>query len=124
MGSPTEEGMRTPAAGRLSGRCSWQPTSALSLAPGPVPSIREGLRLSEIRADAAFADGEKSTATRVVCAVGALDLPGIAGVEELAELALALLALRRLDLLRHQGVVDRTLDRSEDPDRCWAVRGV
>src|ERR671911_1203371 len=52
------------------------------------------------------------------------DCPGVAGVEELAELALALLAPRRFDLLRHQGVVDRAFDVSEDPKRSRAMRGM
>src|SRR5215207_4580206 len=45
------------------------------------------------------------------------DPPGIAGVEELRQVALPQLAPGDLDLLRHQLVVDGALDRSKDPDR-------
>src|SRR6266480_1809456 len=48
--------------------------------------------------------------------------PGLAGVEQLGEVALPPLLLGDLQLLGHQVVVDRALDVAEDPDRGAAVR--
>src|SRR5438874_12749748 len=50
------------------------------------------------------------------------DLPGITGMEQRLEVALAARALGGLELLRHQLVVDRALHVPEDPDRRRADR--
>ena len=47
--------------------------------------------------------------------------PGVAGVEQRLEIALARLLARRLELLAHQVVVDRALDAPEDTERHRAV---
>ena len=52
------------------------------------------------------------------------DRPGVAGVQQLAEVALALLLARACELFVHQSVVDRALDVAEDADRRRAVRRV
>src|SRR4029453_6865849 len=52
------------------------------------------------------------------------DAPGVAGVEELVELAFAQFAPARLDLLRHQRVVDRPFDVAKNTERGRAVRRV
>ena len=52
----------------------------------------------------------------------ARDGPGVAGVEERLEVALAPLLARRLELLAHEVVVDRLLEGAEDSERHGAVR--
>src|SRR5262249_38798293 len=65
-----------------------------------------------------------SPRTLRVCPGRLADRPGVAGVEELAQVAFALLLLCRRDLLGHQLVVDRTFDVAEDADRSRALRRV
>src|SRR2546422_7220713 len=52
-----------------------------------------------------------------------LDRPGISGLEERCDVALLLLTCRR-QLLRHQVVVYRPVDFSEDPDRSGVCSGL
>src|SRR6266567_5086181 len=58
-----------------------------------------------------------ATVTRSLRPVGSADLPGVARVQELLEVAAALLDGATLDLLGHQLVVDRPVHVAEHADR-------
>src|SRR5207342_3960946 len=100
-------------AGGLSFRCIFATSEALIYPPqaesrrGTAASARDAPRRRISTSSAPCAGALKRSADR----------PGVAGVQELREVALALLAARALELLLHQAVVGGAVHVAEDADR-------
>src|SRR3954469_16375083 len=103
----------------LSSRCWFATSRAVTFPPHPgrMTTASKGRK----------ARRRRSTRTYVGRAAGRLDSvdrPGVAGLEEAFEVALALVGACALELLFHLAVVHRALDVAEDADRGRPVRRV